>query len=233
MSDHALFAIAPYVAAVIFILGTLRQLSRKPTTDAGTLFRGHRLAALALMLVAATHVATWISPGFLQTFNGSFARVMAIEIPQFVLGVIAAIGLVRVIVACLHRSKGLADTMLLGVLAVAIGSGLGMAVRYRWASTWSAVTLTPYVRSLFMLEPDARLLAMPYLIKLHVFSGIALLAVLPFTSVMHRVLLPIRRLIDRLVVPIANRAARRARQAGAWMSASGRALVWPDAEDED
>jgi nitrate reductase gamma subunit len=267
MSDRALFAIAPYVAALIFLLATLtrisreRQLRRQPRerlTDADAnaadvgneigsetaarreLFRGHRVSAIALLAVLAVHLATWIVPGLLLAWNQSVTRIVATEGTLFVLGLAAGVGLVRVIVSRLREPSvtqrmpaltRVADMMLLGVLAVAVASGLAMAARYRWASSWSAVTLTPYVRSLLALEPNVQLLALPYLIKLHVFSGIALLAVLPFTSLMHRVLIPIHRLLDRLTTPAAAFVARQSKRASAWANESGRALVWPEEED--
>jgi nitrate reductase gamma subunit len=197
MSDRALFAIAPYVAALIFILGTLTRLalarvaqhrpSGVPDTGLHARVRGHRVFVVALLLVLITHLAMWISPRFVLAWNGSVTHVMAIEIPLFVNGLIAGLGLASVLIAT-RTSPGVADTILRGMLAVAIVSGLAMAVRYRWASTWSAVTLTPYVRSLVAFHPDTRLLEMPYLIRLHVFSGIALIGVLPFTGVMTRLL---------------------------------------------
>ncbi len=250
MSDRALFAMAPYVAALIFILGTLTRLSRErqpprhPQARVAprALFRGHRVGAIALLVVFAIHIATWIAPGLLLMWDRSVTRVAAIEVTLFLLGLVAGIGLARVIVGGLREpsatshatataSARLADMMLLGVLAVAVASGLAMAARYRWASSWSVVTLTPYVRSLFALQPNVQLLAMPYLIKLHVFSGIALLAVLPFTSVMHRLLIPIHGLLDRLVTPAVGLVTRQTKRVGEWVSESGRALVWPEEED--
>lgn len=234
MSDRALFAIAPYVAALIFIIGTL---SRTPGESRG-LFRGHRLGAVALLAVLAGHAAMWIAPGLLLAWGQSVTHVIALELAMFAIGVIAAIGLVRVgVMAMRERSAAggsearIADTILLGVLAVAVASGLALAARYRWASTWSAVTLTPYIRSLFALRPEANLLALPYLIKLHVFSGIALVAVLPFTSVMRPVLILLAALRERVVAPVANAIVRQSRALADWMSESGRALVWPEEED--
>jgi nitrate reductase gamma subunit len=122
-----------------------------------------------------------------------------------------------------------ADIILLGVLAVAITSGLILAARYRWASTWSAVTLTPYLRSLLRLAPDTTLLALPYVIKLHVFSGIALLAVLPFTSVMRPVAIRIQQLQALAFAPI----VRQMKRAASWASDRGRALLWPEDEDHE
>jgi nitrate reductase gamma subunit len=169
--------------------------------------------------------------------------VIALEVALFAIGLVAAAGLIGVVLRVLRaravasgtaaETVRLADTILLGVLAVAVVSGLALAARYRWASTWSAVTLTPYVRSLFALRPEATLLALPYVIKLHVFSGIALVAVLPFTSVMRPVLMALREVRERLIAPVANGIVRQSRALADRMSESGRALVWPEEEEED
>jgi nitrate reductase gamma subunit len=229
MSDRLLFAIAPYVAVLMFLIVTF---TRTPG-DARALFRGHRLTVIALFAVLFGHAVMWAAPGLLLAWSQSVTRVMAGELVMFAIGAIAAIGLLRLIVAWLRdrSSMRVADIILLAILAVAVASGLALAARYRWASTWSAVTLTPYIRSLFALEPDAQLLALPYLIKLHVFSGIALLAVLPFSSVMRPVAVGLDRLRDLVVAPIASGMLRHSKRVADWAGTSGRALVWPEDED--
>jgi nitrate reductase gamma subunit len=234
MSDRLLFTIAPYVAALIFIAGTLVRTPGTPCPFVGGQERRGRLPwALALAVLLVAHALMWFVPDLLLAWSQSVTRVIAGEIVLFSIGVITAIGLLRVMVDVLRarRGMGVADTILLGLAAVAVGSGLVLAARYRWASTWSAVTLTPYVRSLFTFAPDASLLALPYVIKLHVFSGIAILAVLPFTSVMRPVAVALHRLRDITVAPIAAGVARQTKRIAEWAGESGRALVWPEEED--
>lgn len=232
MSDRVLFTIAPYIAALLFVIVTC---ARTPG-ERRALLRGDRLdvlALLALLIVGISHAVMWMAPNLLLAWSQSVTRVVAGEVALFVIGVIAALGVARVLVRVLRAGEaiGMADTILVGVLTVAIGSGLALAARYRWASTWSAVTLTPYVRSLITLTPETPLLALPYLVKLHVFSGIALLAVLPFSSVMRPVSVAIHRLRDRLIAPLAAGLTRQSRRVTDWAHESGRALVWPEDED--
>jgi nitrate reductase gamma subunit len=240
MSDAALFAIAPYVAALMLVIGTLTRLSlgREPAPDLRprSLFSGHRVSSIALLVLLASHAAMWTVPGLLLAWNQSVTRLVAFEIALFAFGLAAGVGLVAVINRSLRdqarRVPGhIVDIAFLGVLLVAIVSGLVMAARYRWASSWSAVTLTPYVRSLFALHPEVRLVAMAYPIKLHVFSGIALVALLPFTSVMDLLLSPVHRLFDLFVSPVTSVLNRQARRFGEWVSVSGRNLMWPEEED--
>jgi nitrate reductase gamma subunit len=75
------------------------------------------------------------------------------------------------------------DTLFLTLLVLGIGSGMVMTFAYHLGSAWYAVTLAPYLRSLFELRPDVELVAdLPPVVKLHLLSTTALMAVLPFTA---------------------------------------------------
>jgi len=80
------------------------------------------------------------------------------------------------------RLPEIADYTLLSLLFLATLSGLVTAVLYRWGSSWAIGTVTPYLRSLARGEPATALVQqMPFLVRLHVFTWFALLAVVPFT----------------------------------------------------
>src|SRR5262245_19111762 len=67
---------------------------------------------------------------------------------------------------------------------VSLVSGLLVAVEYRWASSWGAVILAPYVSSLLRGDPVIDLASqMPFPAQLHVLASFATLAVIPFTRV--------------------------------------------------
>jgi nitrate reductase gamma subunit len=76
----------------------------------------------------------------------------------------------------------LSDTVFLTLLFVGVFSGLLVAALYRWGSSWGAITLSPYIVSLVRGNPTAGFaVQMPFLVRLHVFSAFAVLAVLPLT----------------------------------------------------
>jgi len=76
------------------------------------------------------------------------------------------------------------DVAALTLVAVSMLSGVLMAVLYRWASSWAEVTLVPYLYSLAYLDPATSLVTrLPMLVKLHVASAFALVALAPCTSV--------------------------------------------------
>ena len=103
-------------------------------------------------------------------------------LPRLV-GAVAAVRR-RVLQRTANRAS-LVDAAFLGTWLLTLLSGLAIAIVYRWATAWSAVTVTPYARSLLSLQPNvARLEAMPYLVKLHIFSSFIVVALLAFTRML-------------------------------------------------
>jgi nitrate reductase gamma subunit len=198
--SEILFLVFPYVALAILILGLgirhalarRRPEAIRPAADAAwQQFRGTAAWRIGLAITAILHLVCIAVPGAIRTWNGAPLRLYLLEGTGFVFGVIALIGLVQLLVRHVGRSIAahqprlfeIGDYALLSALCVAAVSGLGMAVTYRWGSQWAVGTLTPYLWSLGKGEPAIALVGqMPFLIRLHVFSWFAVLAVVPFTS---------------------------------------------------
>lgn len=195
-----LFLVFPYVALAILILGLgiRHALARRqpeairPAAEgAWHEFRGTAAWRIGLVVTLLLHLVCLAVPGAIRSWNGAPLRLYLLEGTGFVFGVVALIGLVQLLVRHVGRSIAahqnrvfeVGDYALLSVLCVAAVSGLAMAVTYRWGSAWAVGTLTPYLWSLGKGEPAIQLVEqMPFLIRLHVFSWFAILAVVPFTS---------------------------------------------------
>jgi nitrate reductase gamma subunit len=77
------------------------------------------------------------------------------------------------------------------VLLVQVGLGVYIAVNLRWGSSWFAVALTPYLRSLVTLQPDVTLLSpLPLAVKLHVFGMFLFLVLLSYSRLVHLLVVP-------------------------------------------
>jgi nitrate reductase gamma subunit len=101
------------------------------------------------------------------------------------------------------------DWILLAALLVQIIAGLWTAIFYRWGSSWYAGFAVPYLYSIFLLQPDLSLVqAMPFMVKLHLVGGFVILALLPFTRLVHFLSLPYDYLWRPYQVVIWNRRAR-------------------------
>jgi nitrate reductase gamma subunit len=172
-----------------------------------------------------------------MAWNQSLARLIGLEVIFFAFGAIALVGLLDLIVAHLRTPEAradssVADTAFLGLLVVEVVSGVSVAVLYRWASSWSVVTLTPYLHSVLGLEPRVALVqSVPYLVKLHVFSGIALAALFPFTHLVYAVLIPLDRAAVLMLAPVQRVLQRASRRLAEAVRMGSRRLGWREEED--
>lgn len=199
LPTELLFQMFPYIALLILVLGLgiRHALSRRrpeaiapAAREAWQLFRGSATWRIGLAVAMILHLACLLIPGAIRAWNVAPMRLYLLEASGFVFGVILLVGLLqlmwhhvsRSVAATGPRIPQLADYALLSLLFLATLSGLAMAVLYRWGSAWSIGTVTPYLRSLARGEPATALVQqMPFLVRLHVFTWFALLAVVPFT----------------------------------------------------
>jgi nitrate reductase gamma subunit len=234
VSDELLFVVAPYVAAVSLAAGTLAGLLRRSNL-AFLVFRRARTFAIGLAGVLTTHLVLVAWPGAITAWSRTFERLLLLEAVLFLLGVTALVGLsIFLLGPRRHWPQPMAvvDAILAGVLVVTIVSGLAVAVFHRWPAAWASVTVVPYVRSVANLHPDLRYLeSMPYLVKLHLFSSLVVLALAPFTRPARQALSAANRMAVRLLMPIAEPLGRTRARCQDWMRRGPATLMWPE-EDE-
>jgi nitrate reductase gamma subunit len=192
MSSEFLFGIVPLAAGIcLAVILLFKLLVGSRHHDAGAVrARRPRLSVLyvALVGIALGHLLMLAWPAQILAWNRSANRLLTLELTFFLFGLLALGGLIRLVTRDLRDASRYSPGSILGTISqalalVAIVSGLVMAVRYRWASSWASLTLTPWVRSVLRLRPQPQLVeTLPYVVKLHVFAGIALVALLPFTG---------------------------------------------------
>src|SRR5690606_25724206 len=69
--------------------------------------------------------------------------------------------------------------------------GIWVALGYRWGSSWFSSNLAPYLWSMVRLNPEATAaFTMPWVIKLHIALGFGILAIIPFTRLIHLLVAP-------------------------------------------
>lgn len=217
MRDQLLFAVAPYVAALVLVpIGIARyaEWRRRParSTSRGAIRRARllRFAWLAaLAIVTLGHVLAIVFPESLLLWNRQLSRLVVLEVSGALAGVLATTGLLAALVRSVRARDGEGAPSPMEIAArtlvlVGMSSGLASAVSYRWASSWSEVTLVPYLYSLARLDPATALVThLPFLVKLHVACAFAILAVLPFTGIVGIASAPFDRLARAAVSPIA------------------------------
>jgi len=196
MKGSFLFAVWPYLAVGCLVIGTGGRylLARRSSaalaeeaSDAWTAFGRGWLWQIGLLLLLAGHFAGLVFPRFILGWNVNPTRLYLLEGLAFAAGLLALGGWCMLAWRQLKDDSGwwltqLADSAFLALLFVGLLSGTLMAVFYRWGSSWGVMTLTPYVRSLLSGQPAVNTtVQMPFLIRLHVVSAFAALAVIPAT----------------------------------------------------
>lgn len=185
------FSQAPFVALIVGAIASAivcRRLASHPDARVRARSSAARcLLCIALAAVGAEHLLLLLAPQAVLRWNADVRRLIALEAVGAVAGcacaVAALVALWRQLLSDRGDKRSVARTLNLSVASVVMVSGVTIAIAYRWASSWSVVTLTPYVLSLSSAQPRTDLVAStPFLVRLHVLGAFASLALLPFAD---------------------------------------------------
>lgn len=200
-----LFVVLPYVATFVFLLGTIVRYRRTPFTYSSLSSqllenRQHFWALVpfhyGIVAVLAGHVVAFLLPRQLLLWNAVPARRWVLEVSALAFGLLALVGLLgaivrRVVVPNVRAVTTPVDCAVLALLLAEIILGVGVALLHPWGASWFAATMTPYLWSLVLLQPDlGYVAAMPLLVKLHVIGAFLLIGVTPFTRLVHVLVAP-------------------------------------------
>jgi nitrate reductase gamma subunit len=187
--DLLLYGLFPYLAVALLAGGTAWRLiaaGRRGGLQAARersslLYHGSAAWRWGLGSALLGHAGAFLVPRWLLLWDRVPVRRILLEASGFTLGAMALTGLLLLIWETRGR-RPLTDFLLVLLLATSLASGLASAALYRWGSSWYAVSLLPWFASLLRLSPDDSLAAgLPWMVRLHVLSGLAAAALLPFT----------------------------------------------------
>lgn len=240
MKTNFLFAAWPYIGLSLLLVGIgarylldRRQMTAvaKEMSEARALFGGGKIWRASLALLVIAHLTGIVFPRVVLWWSASPGRLYLLEGVGLMAGISALVCWCALLARHLGRSNRtliteLSDTVFLALLFAGILSGVLTAVLYRWGSTWSAVTLAPYLASLVRAKPAAGLATqMPFLVRLHVFSAFAALAVFPLTRPAAFLIFAVDWTFGLVGRPIASTA----RTLEAWMRKHNPATwLWPE-----
>jgi nitrate reductase gamma subunit len=194
MTDDFVFVISPYVtgAAVVpaCIVRYLLSWRRASSTVARAASEAHAAVRaawrLAIGVVAIGHLVGLAFPESVLWWNHQPARLLLLESTGLTAGVLSLAALGALSVQRLRSSAAIGspwDVVAWTLMVIGLASGAALAISFRWASSWSAVTVAPYLHSLLRLEPATTLVRrLPLLARVHIFCGFAAAAVAPLTT---------------------------------------------------
>lgn len=229
MVDIALFMILPYVAVAIelsvslyrYFSGSYQFSSLSSEFLEGReLFWGSTCWHFGILAVILGHVIGFAFPREVMLFGGTSARLLILEVGALIFGLMALTGILLLIKRRLTHPRIQAvtspmDLIVLGILFVQVASGVWIAMQYRWGSLWYAAALVPYLRSLFTLRPIVENVAsMPWVVKLHMVTTFLIIGILPFTRLLHFLVVPIPYLWRSWQIVVWNWDRKRIRKPG-------------------
>ncbi len=203
--DPLLFAVLPYVVCFTFFLVTIQRY-RTRTFSYSSLssqflenrrhFWGLVPFHYGILVVLAGHVIAFLFPKELLLFNSRPLRLYILETSALIFGLLTLVGLVSAVVRRIQEPKvrnvtGVSDWALFAMLLLQVASGIYIAVFHPWGSSWFAASVTPYLWSLVKLSPDfSTIAAMPHAVKLHIVNAYLVIGFMPFTRLVHVLVVP-------------------------------------------
>ncbi len=203
--DIFLFVALPYVCLFTFFLMTIYRYRAQSfsysSLSSQFLENRHHFWAVVpfhygILIVTVGHLIAFLIPRSILLWNSHPLRLYVLEIAALAFGVMTLIGLVAIIIrrftnTKIRRVTTVTDWILFGILLVQVVTGVSMAVIHPWGSSWFATNLSPYLWSIFTLDPNVQFVAaMPPLVKLHIVLAFITIGFFPFTRLVHVLVIP-------------------------------------------
>jgi nitrate reductase gamma subunit len=196
----------PYVALVVFLVGTIFRYKMTKFSysslssqflEGRQLFWGTMPFHWGILFLFLGHLVAFLVPRGLLAFNSHPVRLLIIEVSALMFGLIVLAGLITLFVRRTTNPRVRVvttrmDMVVFVLLIVEVILGLSVALGYRWGSSWFASVVTPYLRSVMLLQPEIGAVAsMPWVVKLHIILAYVVFLLIPFTRLVHLLVVPL------------------------------------------
>lgn len=204
-SNQLFFVVCPYMAMLIFFLGTIMRYRKAPYTYSSLSsqflenqrhFWGLVPFHYGIVAVLIGHIVAFLMPRQILEWDSRPLRLYILEISALIFGLLTVVGLIGAVMRRLTVSKVRVvtngfDWVVLALLLVQTLSGVYVAVFHPWGSAWFAAAVSPYLWSLVRFNPDLGYMAMmPFGVKLHIVLAYAIIGIAPFTRLVHILVAP-------------------------------------------
>jgi len=228
MADIVLFVAFPYVAVILaVIVGVYRYYSDRYSFSSLSsqflenrrLFWGSVPWHYAILFILTAHLLAALFPSAWGALIGSPTRLYVLEVTGWGLALMTIVSVFFFIGRRTGNPRLLAvtsgaDWLLLFSLLAQVVLGFWVAFFYRWGAAWYLHTAGPWLISLLTLNPQPALVAsLPVIPKLHILGGFFIIALFPFTRLVHIFTFPLTYLWRPYQVVIWNRRTSQTPQA--------------------
>jgi nitrate reductase gamma subunit len=211
MLNALIFIVLPYVAlALVLFVTPYRYFSNRLTWSAYStqfleqekLYWGSNPWHYGIIPVLIAHLVGVIAPGPMKVLLANQRTLILLESIGLGLGLFALFGCLvlmarRAQTPLLKPVTSAVDWVLLVLLTVQAASGVYLGLFMRWGSQWYLHTAVPYLHSLLVFNPQIEFVAdFPLVFKMHAAGAFLIVALLPFTKLVHLLYLPVAFLRD-------------------------------------
>ena len=220
MNDIILFAVFPYLAVVIAIVGGVYRYRTNRFSystlssqllENRMLFWGSVPWHYGIVVVLLAHLIGFLVPGMWASITSRPGALYTIEVVGFAFGLAALVGMCVLIVRRFTKERILAvttpmDGVLLVALVVQVALGLYVSLVYRWGADWYVDTAVPWLISLVRLDPQTTYISsLPWAVKAHMLTGFVVILLFPFSRLVHLIMFPFWYLWRPYQLVIGNR----------------------------
>jgi nitrate reductase gamma subunit len=222
MIDQILFGIFPYVAIALAVSGGLYRyfVDRYSWSSQSSQFLENRALYwgsvpwhYAILVVLLAHFLAFLFPSGWGELLGRPVRLYLMEVTGMALGATAVLSVVLLLGRRAMNSRVAAvtsaiDWLVLASLLLQVATGVAIAATLRWGAVWYLHIVVPWLWSLITLHPQVQYLAvMPAVVKVHAVNAFVLLALFPYSRLVHIISVPLTYLARPYQVVVWNRRA--------------------------
>ena len=204
--DNFILIVLPYLALATFLIGSIyRYRSRKfqvsslssQFLEGRKLFYGSVPFHWGVLFIFLGHLVAFLVPKGVLAWNSQPARLLVLEITAFIFGISMLVGLVNLFIRRyttprLYPVTNKMDFVVYVLLILQTFAGLWIAYNFRWGSSWFSTLLSPYLNSIFKLNPDiTAVVLLPWPVKLHIAGAYIIIGILTFSRLIHMLVLPL------------------------------------------
>jgi nitrate reductase gamma subunit len=206
MFDLILFGVFPYVAvslalAVGFYRYAIDRYSWSSQSsqflESRVLFWGSVPWHYTILLILLAHLLAFLFPAGWGVMLGRPLRLYMLEVSGLALGLATVVAVALLILRRATNDRvaavtSVVDWVLLAALLVQVATGVYIAFTLRWGAVWYLHTASPWLWSLVKLDPQVQYLAvLPVVVKVHAVNAFLLVAIFPFSRLVHVVSVPL------------------------------------------
>jgi nitrate reductase gamma subunit len=204
--DLILFGVFPYVAvALVVAVGFYRYFVDRYSwssqssqfLESRVLFWGSVPWHYTILLILLGHLLAFLFPEGWGAMLGRPLRLYMLEVTGMALGLATVVAVALLILRRATNDRvatvtSVVDWVLLAALLVQVATGVYIAFTLRWGAVWYLHTATPWLWSLVKLDPQVQYLAvLPAVVKVHAVNAFFLVAIFPFSRLVHVISVPL------------------------------------------